>query len=255
MKHSLVALSALLLAAPLVEARSPEPPVVVALTFGGGQHVSGSGRIVDDRRPLSGFVAVHVTGPVDVQLRASDHEGVTVRVDDNVAPLIETGIIGGDRATLQIGVKADASFRTSRTPVVIVEFRSLSELVIRGSGNVSADRITAEDFALSMNGSGDARIDALQARRLAAVLSGSGDLSVAGQADEQAYRLAGSGDVSAGRLEGRSVQVAIAGSGDAAVNASEALDVTISGSGDVVYRGSPRITQRIRGSGSVQRAR
>jgi hypothetical protein len=198
---------------------------------------------------------VHVTGPVDVELKASDRESVTVRTDDNVAPLIETQVTGGNRPALEISVKAGTSFRTSRKPVVVVEFRALTELVVRGSGRVRADRISADDFVLSISGSGDAKIESLHAHRFAAVLAGSGDLVVGGgRAEEQAYNLSGSGDVDASQLAGRSVQVAIAGSGDASVNASDTLEVAIAGSGDVTYRGSPRITQRIRGSGSVHRS-
>ncbi|MGZ9030961.1 MAG: head GIN domain-containing protein [Burkholderiaceae bacterium] len=252
---AVVALMASLVVSPAPAASADQPLAIETVTSGTGDRVKGSGRIVEDRRPLSGFVAVHLTGPIDVELKASDRDSVTVRVDDNVAPLIETRVSGGDRPALEIGVAPGASFRTSRSPVVVVEFRALSELVLRGSGHVRADRITAEDFTLSMTGSGDARIDTLQATRFAAVLSGSGDLLVSGRADEQAYRLSGSGDLAAGRLEGRSLQVSIAGSGDAIVNASETLEATIAGSGDVAYRGSPRVTQRIGGSGSVHKLR
>jgi hypothetical protein len=250
---AVTAVIAALVAAPGPAVAADPPLTVATFTVGTGERVTGSGRIVEDRRSLAGFMAIHVIGPIDVQLKAADRDSVTVRIDDNIAPLIETRVSGGDRPALEIGVAAGASFRTSRTPVVIVEFRALSELVIRGSGDVRADRIAADDFTLSMTGSGNARIDNLQATRFAAVLSGSGDLIVNGRADEQAYRLSGSGDVSAGRLEGRRLQVSIAGSGDAIVNASETLDATIAGSGDVAYRGSPRVTQRIRGSGSVQK--
>jgi hypothetical protein len=252
---AVAAVIALFAAAPARAEAAGPPTTVAAVTFGSGERVKGSGRIIDDPRPLSGFVAVHLTGPVDVELKASNRDSVTVRADDNIAPLIQTRVTGGDRPALEIGVVEGASFRTSRSPVVVVEFRALSELVIRGSGDVRADRIVAEDFALSMTGSGGARLDTLQAARFAAVLAGSGDLAVSGRADEQAYRLAGSGDVSAGRLEGRSVQVSIAGSGDAVVNASETLDATIAGSGEVGYRGNPRVTQRIRGSGTVHKLR
>jgi hypothetical protein len=239
-----------------VAGASETPLQVASVSFGTGDRVAGSGHIVDDARSLSGFTAVHVTGPVNVELKAADSESVTVRIDDNLAPLIETRVTDGERPVLEIGVRPGAAFRAARAPVVVVQFRTLTELVARGSGDVRADRLEADDFALSMSGSGDTRIETLQARRFAAVLSGSGDLVVrGGRADDQAYRLSGSGDLGAGRLAGRRVQVVIAGSGDASVSAAEALDVSISGSGDVTYRGSPRITQRIRGNGSVRRAR
>ena len=238
-------------------AAAADPPIAVAAVKSGKvERIQGSGRIVEDRRALSDFVAVHLDGPINVELKASDRDSVTVRTDDNIAPLIDTRVTGGERPALEIGMASGASFRTARTPVVVVEFRTLSELVMRGSGDVRADRISAEDFAVSMSGSGDLRIEAMQAARLASVLSGSGDLVVSsGRAIEQAYRLSGSGDVSAGRLEGHRVQVRISGSGDAVVNASETLEATLTGSGDVAYRGDARVTQRTRGTGSVHKLR
>lgn len=255
MKTAVLALITVVAAALPAHAGSAAMIPATVVVSGKGERVNGSGRIIEDRRAIAGFVAVRVTGPIGVQLKAAERDAVVVRADDNVAPLITTRLTGGDRPALEIGVTPDASFRASRATVVIVEFRALSELVIGGSGDVRADRIAADDFALSMTGSGDARIDSLRAQRFAVALSGSGDLVVSGHAEEQAFRLAGSGDVHAGGLEGRRVQIAIAGSGDARVRASVALDVSIDGSGDVVYHGRPKITQRIRGSGAVRRAR
>lgn len=245
--------AAALLAGPAVVADAPA--ALAATVVGSGERVKGSGRIVEERRDAGSFVAVHVNGPIDVELRAADRDRVTVRADDNLLALIETRIGGAERPVLEIGVVSGASFRSSRSPKVIVEFRALSELVMRGSGDVRADRLAADDFALSMSGSGDARIESLQARRFAAVLSGSGDLVVrGGRAWHQAYRVSGSGDVSAGRLEGRDVQVAIHGSGDVSVYASGTLTAAITGSGDVVSRGTPEITRQVRGSGAVRKA-
>ena len=220
----------------------------------GRRITAASGTVISERRDVSGFSAIHLHGPINLELKASDREGVTVKADENVVPLIETRVTGGDRPALEIRVKPDTVFRVSRSPVVVVEFRSLSELVMRGSGNVRADRIDANDFALSMAGSGDALIGALQAKLFGAALSGSGDLKVAGRADQQAYALSGSGDVAASRLAGRSVKISISGSGDATVHASESLEVSIAGSGNVIYRGSPRVSQTIRGSGRVRQA-
>lgn len=256
---SLVLASTFCFLAGLAHAEATPDPLAlrVATAPASGQAeriAAGSGTVISERRDATGFSAIHLSGPINLELKASDREGVTVKADDNVVPLIETRVTGGDRPALEIRVRPDASFRASRSPVVVVEFRSLSELVMRGSGDVRADRIDADDFALSMAGSGDARIGALHAKLFAAVLSGSGDLKVAGRADQQAYALSGSGDVAASRLEGRSVKISISGSGDAAVQASESLEVSIAGSGNVVYRGSPRVSQTIRGSGRVRQA-
>lgn len=244
-----------LLGAPSLTAAAP-PVLVASVSYGSGERVDGSGRVIEEARDVGGFTALRISGPFNVELKASDRDGVTVRIDDNLAPLVETRVTADERAVLEIGVRPGASFRTSRTPVVVVHFRTLNEMVLRGSGDVRVDRIDGEDFVLSMSGSADARIESMNARRLAVVLAGSGDLAVErGRADEQAYKLSGSGNVRAGRLEGRHVIVSITGSGNVDVSAVETLDATIAGSGDITYRGSPRVTQRIAGSGSVRRAR
>ncbi len=216
------------------------------------QPVTGSGRIVDEARPLAGFTALRVGGGVRVELRANDRERVTVRADDNLLPLVETRV---DGTALVIGVAHGASFRARRVPRVYVGFVRLDDISVTDSGHVHADRVRGDTFAVSLAGSGDVRIDALDVNALGAMLAGSGDFIARGRADQQGYRIRGAGDVRARELVGRNVTVSIAGSGDAVVHATETLAVSISGAGDVVYRGDPKITKSIVGSGSVRPAR
>jgi hypothetical protein len=245
----LLALAALLDCAVAVNP-APAAPESTAIAL---KSVIGSGHVIDDERPVSSFVTLRMAGPIDVRLKAAGRERVIVRADDNIAPLIQTRIVAGERPTLEIDMQRVSTMRPSRTPIVIVEFRTLEDVSMRGSGDLQANKIHSERFALSMIGSGDVRIDSLRVTQFAAALSGSGDLTVAGSADQQAYRLTGSGDVAASRLTGRRVIVSIAGSGDAAVNASEALEATIHGTGDVTYIGSPHVIERRAGTGRLLR--
>jgi hypothetical protein len=233
----------------------PEGFGSVHVVGGSGDRVSGSGRIIEDPRALSGFTAVRSNAPVDVRLKASDRESVTVRIDDNLAHFIETRVVPGEVPALEIGIKPGAAFRTQKRPAVLVEFKALNELVLRGSGDIRADRLKSDQLAVSIVGSGDVRIDQMEVGTLGVSITGSGDFNASGRADQQAYRIAGSGDVESAGLAGRIVKVAIAGSGDAAVNASEELEATVNGSGDVRYRGSPKIVQRVAGSGGVRKAK
>lgn len=214
--------------------------------------IEGSGKLVDDIRPLAAFKAVHVTGPIDVVLKAGTGERAIVRCDDNLVAMIETQVRAG---ALEIGPVKQAAFRTGHPLVVTVEFKALDSITIRGSGDVHADRITSDAFDATLAGSGDLSIDALKAGILAVSLSGSGDFRAAGSAATQGFNIAGSGDVIADELAGAKVAVNLAGSGDAKVRASETLDVSIAGSGDVLYRGSPRLTKSVVGSGEVRSAR
>jgi hypothetical protein len=217
--------------------------------------ISGSGEIVEQERAITGFEAVRLGGAIDVRLKPSDRERVTVRADDNLLDLIETTLIPGPIPALQIDLRSGTSLRVRRRPLVTVEFVKLTELTVRGSGNLRAEQIRGDQLAVSIAGSGDVRIDSLEVDALAVMIAGSGDFRATGRADQQGYRISGTGDVSAGGLVGRVVKLGLAGSGDATVHASDTLEVDIAGSGDVRYRGSPRIVQRIAGSGRVRAAR
>jgi len=173
---------------------------------------------------------------------------VTVRAADNLLPVITTEVV--DRR-LVVGIKPQTWARTRNKMVVVVEFAELTGILVRGSGDVDADRIQAALFEIVLRGSGDVKIERLEADALALSITGSGDVTVGGSSRALGVDIFGSGDVRADRLESRQVAVRIRGSGDARVHAVETLQVEISGSGDVRYRGTPQIQQKISGSGEL----
>lgn len=228
-------------------------PVALAATTiktgdGSGPRIEGSGRVGEEVRTTAPFSALTLTGPVDVQLKAGAAPRVTVRADDNLLPVITTEVV--DRR-LVVGIKPQTWARTRNKMVVVVEFTELTGILVRGSGDVDADRIQAALFEIVLRGSGDVKIERLEADALALSITGSGDVTVGGSSRALGVDLFGSGDVRADRLESRQVAVRIRGSGDARVHAVETLQVEISGSGDVRYRGTPQIQQKISGSGEL----
>jgi hypothetical protein len=217
--------------------------------------VKGSGREADEVRPMEPFNAIRATGPIDLILKASDREQVTVHFDDNLLAVIETRVVADDAPTLEIGLAPEASFRSSNTPKVTVEFKSLNAIALRGSGDVRADVLRSPTMAIAIAGGSDVRVDRMDVDVLGVSIGGSGDFSAAGRAAEQGYNIAGSGDIRAADLVGQTVKVRIAGSGDVRVHAEQLLDVALAGSGDVIYRGTPVIRKSVAGSGEVRKAK
>jgi hypothetical protein len=215
---------------------------------GGGPRVEGSGNVIDDLRSVPPFTGLVVAGPIDVRLRAAGAERVVVHADDNIAPLITTTVEDGK---LVVGLKPGASFRTRTRMYAEVGFRELTSVLVRASGDVRADRISAPIFETTIRGSGDVSIDALDSDAVALSIAGSGDFSASGRAAKLGVVIVGSGDVRADGLQAREVAVRIRGSGDARVHATESLQVDIAGSGDVRYRGEPKLTKKVSGSGEV----
>jgi hypothetical protein len=215
---------------------------------GSGPRVDGSGNVIEDVRSVPAFSGLVVAGPIDVQLRAGSAERVVVHADDNIAPLITTTVEDGK---LVVGLKAGASLRTRSRMFAEVGFRQMASVLVRGSGDVRADRIRAPIFETTIRGSGDVTIDALESDAVALSIAGSGDFTASGRAAKLGVVIVGSGDLRADALQAREVAVRIRGSGDARVHATESLQVDIAGSGDVRYRGEPKVTKKIAGSGEV----
>jgi len=234
---------------PLGPVRAQPPGGLLAQAGGTTGRVEGSGKVVDETRSLSGFSRLIVQAPIDVRVQAADTDSVVVHADDNIAPLIETAVQGG---ALLIGLRPGASYRTHAKLLVRVKARKLDGVVLRGSGDVRADRVEAQVFEATLQGSGDITIDRLQAGVVAVSIAGKGDFRATGTAGRLGVVIDGSGDAHCASLVAQQVAVQIRGSGDARVHATEELKVDIEGSGDVRYRGAPKITKSIRGSGSVE---
>jgi hypothetical protein len=215
--------------------------------------VVGSGRLKIERRAISGFQAISLSGPMKLLLRQGGREAVEVRADDNLMPLIETRVVSdGGMRTLQIGGRENASFTTRNEPTVTVDFVALSALSLTGSGDAQGDGLKTDALAISLSGSGNLRLSRLDSERLSARLSGSGSAELAGRAAHADIVLDGSGELKAAALEVDTMGLQAAGSGDARVHARKQLAVELSGSGDVAYGGDARLRQSVTGSGRIR---
>lgn len=222
----------------------------IGVALGGdGARVEGSGKQVEDVRQVAGFRRLELLAPVDVQLRNTGAERITLSGDDNIVPLVETRVAAG---RLVIDLRKGASFRTRNRLTAVVEFKRLEGVVVHGAGDVHADRVQADIFDATLKGSGDVSVDELAAETVALSIAGSGDFKARGRAGTVGVVIEGSGDVRIEGLAAETVAVRIGGSGDAFVHATERLQVRIAGSGDVRYRGAPQVEKTIAGSGEVR---
>lgn len=225
------------------------PAGAISFQIGEGKRIDGSGTVIEEVRAITGFKALTIAGPIDVQLKAGEAERVVVRGDDNIVPLITT-TIEGDR--LVVGLQPNTAVHTRSKMQVTVEFRQMNAILIRGSGDVRADLIKSAIFDTVVRGSGNVVIEHIESDAVALSINGSGDFAASGRTASLGVNINGSGDVRTENLEARQVAVRVRGSGDVRVHALEALQVDIAGSGDVRYRGSPTLAVKKTGSGDVR---
>lgn len=199
------------------------------ITINPAGQIQGSGKVVSENRPVSGFTSIDLRGSANVYVIIGGAESVVVKADDNILPLIETSVRNNQ---LVISTKNNSSF-TSTNPVrVDVTMKSLDDVALTGSGMINVPELSADQFKVN--------------------LPGSGNINVAGEVNQVDIKLGGSGIASCGGLKAKSATVNLSGSGNVTVFASESLDATLSGSGTIQYNGNPAdVSKNLTGSGMI----
>jgi hypothetical protein len=193
--------------------------------------ISGSGTIAEERRNVSGFSNISLSGAGRLLIEQTGAESLTIAADDNLLPHIKSEVHG---STLELGNKDfTRPVQPSKDITYKLTVKNIRRVDVSGSGSVDA------------NG--------LQTERLDIAISGSGKVTASGNADDLEIRISGSGDYLGEGLKSKRADVDISGSGRAVIAVSEKLDADVSGSGSIQYIGEPRVQQHVSGSGSVRR--
>jgi hypothetical protein len=202
--------------------------VVTALAVAGCD-LGDDGPRTSQAREMAAFTRIDNQDSVDVRLHVGEPQRVQVRAGEKVIDDVRTEVRDG---TLHVAFDHDGFLGDD----VIVEASvpRLTAIETSGSGDVEADGIDADAFAVRSDGSADIRLE--------------------GSATRLALDLDGSGDADASDLAAREARVAVGGSGDVDVRVDRRLDVEVDGSGDVRYHGDPSLTRSVEGSGDLTRA-
>jgi len=194
------------------------------------ESISGNGSTITETRSISNFTAVSASGSTNVYITQGATFKVEVKGYSNLLPYYETKLSSG---ILQLGYKQDVNVKNDNTEVFIT-MPALTGIQLTGSGNIDA----TGNFTGNMD---------FNAR-----LSGSGNISIEqGSAQNFYSKIEGSGNINALNFVASKAEATIDGSGNTEVTASTQLKVKITGSGNVYYRGTPVITTQISGSGVV----
>lgn len=213
-----------------------------------GERISGSGSLVTEGRPVSGFDQVRMTIPGNLEIQQGASESLTVTVEDNLSPYLITDVRGSE---LRIGWKPNTSVQTRRPVQIKLTVKDLQEITSSSSGKITVGPLTTGNFRLTLSSSGDVNMDGLQADKITANLSSSGDILISGSADQLDLSVTSSGSFQAGDLQVQQAQVRVSSSGNVTLWVVEDLSVNITSSGNVTYYGSPSVSQNLTSSGRL----
>jgi hypothetical protein len=212
--------------------------------------VRGSGNVVTEGRPVSGFTSVDFSGIGEITVQIGDEEALRIEAEDNLLEYLETEVRD---SALIIGIRDRVNLVPDEPIKFYLTVKSLEGISISGLGKVEAPALTAERFSVEISGSGNMSIESLEAASLNVDISGLGGLEVGGgSVDELNIDISGSGNYEGRNLEGKRAAVSLSGLGSATLWAIETLDVQISGAGSVSYAGQPRVSSEISGAGSLE---
>jgi hypothetical protein len=246
--------------------------VALLLSACGLNIVPGSGKVIDEARTVNGYTKIVFAAPGELTISQDDSEALSISAEDNLLPYLRTNVENG---VLRISVEPLMTLLQPTKPIrYTLSVKTLEGLTLDGSGDIRAEKLENDRFALNLNGSGNITLGELTTKNsISANLNGSGTLKVETLfAADLTLTLSGSGDVNfthlqtatlttvingsgtftaAGKLDNQTAQLNGSGSYRASGLESGSADISILGSGDGQVWVTETLKVRITGSGDV----
>ncbi len=187
-----------------------------------------------------------LAGPDKVVVTEGDELAITVSGDQGAIDALRFNLEDGT-----LGIMREKSWKGPGIATVSVTMPAAQEIVLAGSGDITAPAMMAE-AEVNIAGSGTVAIARVQSSSLDVNLMGSGTLSAAGTADRLDFNVAGSGALNARQLKVEQAEINIAGSGSGEFASDGKVEARIAGSGNVMVYGRADCSIKAIGSGTVR---
>ena len=220
------------------------------ITLTSCHYISGSGKIITDKRPTGNFTEIVASNGIDVEVRLGNQQEVLVEADDNIIKYIVTSVNNG---VLKIRMENNTSISNSHmkvyvTALIINKLNASSSAGIEVKGGLKSD--SKLSFHASSSGSISADVDAPE---ITAEANSSANIELSGKTKSYTAEVSSSADIKSTNLLSENTIVSASSSGSASVHASVTLKAKASSSGDIIYHGGAAVEKTISSSGSVEK--
>lgn len=196
----------------------------ISFSFG---KVQGSGNTVTEKREISDFKNIDVSGIFRVEIVAQKDFSLEIEADDNLLELITTEV---DGETLKIGHAKKFSTRQSIT--LRISAPNIENLDVSGVSKTNLTNL--DNDSLKIDSSGASRI------------------KIEGATKHLVIDTSGASKIDAKELSAAEVTVDASGASRAYVNVSEVLSADLSGASNVSYTGNPsEINKKTSGASNI----
>ena len=191
--------------------------------------IPGSGPLVTQSRPVSGFDSVLLSVPGELVLEPTGSESLTITAEASLIDKLTSEVTGG---RLVLGTRSGVDIAPRQPILYRLTVRSIDDLVVSGAARVDASGLQGDRFSFT--------------------LSGAGEISISGNVDHQTLTISGAGHYNAANLRSRVASITLSGAGHATIRAAQRIDGVISGAGILEYYGDPEIAVSVSGSGTIR---
>jgi len=213
--------------------------------------LSGSGNLVTQEEPISGFDKVDISHSFKVDISQGESFKVVIRVDDN---LVENLQVVKQGSTLKIGLDPNRNYTVrNATMEAQVTMPELTGLDLSGASHATISGFeSTDDITVDQSGSSSLRGD-IEAGDIRIDLSGSSEMTLVGSGQDLTVDASSSSELDLSEFTVVNARVETSSSSSVTVNASGRLDVDASGSSNVYYLGNPTLgTIETSGASSVE---
>ena len=213
--------------------------------------ITGSGNVVTQEVPITGFDKVDISYSFDVKLSQGESFSVVIRADDN---LVEHLQVVKQGSTLKIGLKPNSPDIRSATLQAEITMPELTGLDLSGSSQVTITGFKSAQ-ALVVDASGASHLQGdIEADTVSFNLGGSSEVILTGSAQNLIMEeAAGSSDVDLTDFAVVDASIKAGGKSQVTVNVSGRLDAEASSASHVYYLGSPTLGKMdTSGSSSIE---
>lgn len=181
--------------------------------------VKGSGNVKTEKREVSDFQSIDVSGAFEVEITAQKDFSLEVETDDNLMELIKTEVSGG---TLKI--KSEKSIKSGNPLKVRISAPDINSLDLSGASKVTLVNLNNESLSLDSSGASKIKIE--------------------GTTRNFDVEMSGASKLDAENLKAENVSVDSSGASSATVYVTNVLKADLSGATNVTYTGSPKSVQK-----------
>jgi len=200
----------------------------LSIDFDFGSKTSPSGNIVTEKRTISDFKTIEVSGLITVDVVTQKDYSLEIETDDNILKFIKTEVEDG---VLKI-YKTRGSFKKFKATVRI-SAPEINRLEVSGVTKTSVANLNTESFDVDMNGASKIQLD--------------------GRVTDLKVDMNGASKLEAKNLKAENVSIEGSGASRAYVTVAGKLSSDLSGASNVSYYGEPgEIVKKNSGASSLR---